>query len=162
MDFPKSVGKPNTPLEVTKGLVTKRNKLLQLLAQAKRKVDNAYKRKNEKDYERYAQRQQTVVNELDDTEALLHSYGVDPQQEEGPNPQSAPNTPKTPIRSLPPVDFSTPRQPTIKEETEDEEEPSQTQTENSNSPWDSFKDTNNIHSKHAYYCHHYDDYRTSP
>ena len=80
------------------------------------------------DHERYTKQQRTIAKELDDTEALLRSYGVDPGQEEGPNPHSAPTTPKTPKRPLPPVDFSTPRQNTIKEETEDEEEPSQIPT----------------------------------
>jgi len=86
------------------------------------------------DHKHYSRQQRTITRELDDTEALLRSYGVDPEQEEGPNPHSTPTTPKTPKRSLPPVDFSTPRQNTIKEETEDEEEPSQIQTAHQNTP----------------------------
>jgi len=133
-DPPRGVGKPDTPLRITEDLVTRCTRLLQLLAHVRRKVDNAYERKHKKDHDRYVQQYRTIEKDLDDTEALLRSHGVDPEQEEGPNPQSAPNTPKTPTRSLPPVDFSTPRQSTIKEETEDEEEPSQIQIAHQNTP----------------------------
>ena len=93
-----------------------------LLVRALRKVDNAFNKKNQEELNHYISQQQRLEKELKEVEALLLSYGVD-LEAENPFPHSEPNTPRNPKQSLPPVDFSTPRQPPIKEETENEEEP---------------------------------------
>ncbi len=93
-----------------------------LLVRALRKVDNAFNKKNQEELNHYISQQQRLEKELEEVEALLLSYRVD-LEAENPFPHSEPNTPRTPKQSLPPVDFSTPRQPPIKEETENEEEP---------------------------------------
>ncbi len=74
MDFPKSVGKPNTPLQVIDSHIKRHDKLLKLLACALRKVDDAFNQKNQKELNHYISQQQRLEKELEEVEALLLSY----------------------------------------------------------------------------------------